>query len=286
MALLEFGNVVIIDYSDIKFSKTTNVIDIVNHTVNTWQYGRSYLDKQKDTELGKMAEDAVMSVFNMFDISGYYPYDDFRSDNFELHAPFDGVFTNKLDNNIVNFINNSVQEEGNRLSIKTRDYLRENNVYTVEIKSTRLTQKYKDRANFSNYNDKASVLRLIDGLMNLDYLTYPHYTRYGDMSYYEYCEFVNQRLNIGLHGEALYKYVEKLEMSFATDIYIRVFMDEFEKKALIMGWIDKERFFNSPRTHKLILPGKSEVPLYFVKSLKMGSNIKELKNIIKKATPY
>ncbi len=282
MAIFELQNVVVIDYSDITSSKTVNVSDIVNHTVNTWQYGRSYVEKQKDTELGKLAEDAVISVFNQLGIEGYHSYDSFRGDEFKLHAPFDGVFTEKLTKEIIDFINESVQEEGNRLSIETRNQLRSYNAYTVEVKSTRLASKYKQRANFSTYDNIDSLTRLVDSLMNLDYLTYPHFTRYGDMSFNQYCNFVEKRLNTGLSGDDLFNYIKNLELSYATDIYIRVFMDEVEKKALVMGWIDRNTFFNPPETHKLILPGKSEVPLYFVKALKKGFNIKLLKNILKK----
>lgn len=282
MAILELQNVVVIDYSDIITSKSVNVSDIVNHTVNTWQYGRSYIEKQKDTELGKLAEDAVISVFNKLGIEGYHSYDSFRADEFKLHAPFDGVFTENLTHEIIDFINNAVQEEGNRLSIETRNTLRKFKTYTVEVKSTRLAPKYKQRANFSSYDNAESLMRLIESLMNLDYLTYPHFTRYGDMSFNQYCNYVEKRLNTGLSSDELYNYIKNLELSYATDIYIRVFMDEVEKKALVMGWIDRNTFFNPPETHKLILPGKSEVPLYFVKSLKKGFNIRLLKNILKK----
>ena len=151
----------------------------------------------------------------------------------------------------------------------------------MEVKSTRLAEKYKQRANFTTYDNINSINRLVESLMNLDYLTYPHFTRYGDMSFTQYCNIVEKKLNTGLKGLDLYNHIKNLELSYATDIYIRVFMDEKEKKALIMGWIDRHTFFNPPETHKLILPGKSDVALYFVKSLKQGFNIKELKNLLK-----
>jgi len=58
-------------------------------------------------------------------------------------------------------------------------------------------------------------------------------------------------------------------------------MDEENSKALIMGWIDKDTFYTNPETHKLILNGKSEVPLYFVKKLKKGLPIVQIHKVLK-----
>lgn len=58
-------------------------------------------------------------------------------------------------------------------------------------------------------------------------------------------------------------------------------MDEDSSKALIMGWIDKDTFYTNPKTHKLILDGKSEVPLYFVQKLNRGFPIFQIHKILK-----
>jgi len=173
VSIIEIGNALIVDYSDITTSNNSIINNIVNNTVNTWQQDRGYLEKQRDTQLGKLAEDAVICVFNNLKISNYHSYDDFRSDEFKDHAPFDGIFIENLDNEIIEFINNAVKNEGSRLSSDTREQLRKYNAYTVEVKSTRLAQKYKDRANFHDYNNANEVKNLVDSLMNLDYLTYP-----------------------------------------------------------------------------------------------------------------
>lgn len=278
--MINIGNCIILDYNDVVQSAKNEVDNIARHTVNTWQYGRSYAEKLDDTKLGKFAEDVVITILNRLNIDGYYSYDSFRSDNFKIHAPFDGILSKNFSKQLVDLINEKVQEEGNRLSIDTREAIRNLNAHTVEIKSTRLAPKYKTRAGFTSYNDKNSIERLIDYLMGLDFLNYPYFTRYGDMSYEKYCLFVEQYIKTGLEIDALKEKVRELELLHSTDIFIRVFMDEANQKAIVMGWIDRNKFFTPPHTQKLILPGKSEVPLYFVKSLRYGYHLSKLKELV------
>ena len=270
MSITKYKSIHIVDYSAIKKTKDSDVKDIVAHTANTWQRGRSEQEKTADTQLGKLAEDVVVATLSAIGIKNYHSYDDFRSDNFKSHAPFDGIFCDNLSKEIVTLINNAVRNEGPHLSANTRNLLRGKGIRTVEIKSTRLTDKYKQRNNFKSYSDSIGLETLYDYLMTLDYITYPYFTRYGDMSYSEYCSYVEKRLKTGLTGSKLENHVRQIELDNATDVYIRVFMDEIEQKALVMGWIDRETFFNPPETQKLFKRFKSEVPLYFVKALKFG----------------
>lgn len=276
MSIIKYKAIHIVDYLALKKTTDSDVKNIVANTVNTWQRGRSEQEKTADTQLGKMAEDVVMATLETIGINDYHSYDCFRTDNFKSHAPFDGVLCSNLTKELKQVINNAVQIEGPHLSAKTRNFLRSKGVRTVEIKSTRLTDKYKQRNNFTSYSDESGLERLYNYLMTLDYLTYPYYTRYGDMSYSEYCNYVERRIKTGLSGSKLESHVRQIELDNATDIYIRVFMDESEKKALVMGWIDRETFFNPPETQKLFKRFKSEIPLYFVKSLKFGYPLEQI----------
>ncbi|MCM1194629.1 MAG: hypothetical protein NC332_01705 [Firmicutes bacterium] len=274
------GNCIIIDYQDVVRSAKNEVGNIAVHTVNTWQYDRSDAEKLADTELGKLAEDVVITVLRKLNIYGYYSYDSFRTDEFKIHAPFDGILSERLNRQLVNLINDKVKEEGSRLSIDTREAIRGFDAHTVEIKSTRLASKYKNRAGFTSYNDNRSVERLVEYLMELDFLNYPYFTRCGDMSYEQYCLFAEQRIKTGLSMNALKEEVRELELLHSTDIFIRVFMDGDNQKAIVMGWIDRNGFLTPPEMRKLVLPGKSEAPLYFVKSLKYGYPLSKLKELL------
>lgn len=49
-----------------------------------------------------------------------------------------------------------------------------------------------------------------------------------------------------------------------------------------MGYIDKISFFNPPELKKLVQFGKSDVPLYFVKSISKGKSLKSILDAINK----
>lgn len=271
-------NVTILTFSEVKKHDKVDLKSLVDNTYNTWQTDRTIEEKAKDTLLGKFAEDCVISALEEIGIKNYYSYDSFRNDDYKYHAPFDGLLCDNLNNDLIDLVNNAVITEGSKLSSQTRDKIRNMNAVTIEIKSTRLAQKYKDKANFKSYEDDEEVLALVESLCGLDFLTYPYFTRYGNMTFDQYCWYAETKfLHTYLRGQELRDYVTKIELKNASDIYIRVFIDEEKEKALIMGWIDRYMFFNNPTTHKLILPGKSEIPLYFVKPLSNGKSLEDLK---------
>lgn len=273
--------VLVLDYKNI-INDNLNIDYLSDHTKNTWQSDRSDKDKLSDTLIGKHAEAAVETALKIIGITDYHSYDSFRIDNFKEHAPFDGVICNKNCKEIFDLVNATVKEKGNKLSIEVRKEINRLGGKTVEIKSTRLAQKYKDRVEFTGYNSAKKIEALIESLMRLDFLTYPFFTRYGDMTFDQYCWYAETKhLHTFLRGEDLKKYVADYEKDNSADIYIRVFMDEDSSKALIMGWIDKDTFYTNPKTHKLILDGKSEVPLYFVQKLNRGFPIFQIHKILK-----
>ena len=101
------------------------------------------------------------------------------------------------------------------------------------------------------------------------------------MDYSRYCAFVERKfLKSNKEGKDLEQEVRKIELDNSIDIYVRVFIDIDEGKFFIMGWIDKETFFEEPEIRKLFLIGKSEKPIYFVHPLKDGKSIIELKSLI------
>ena len=166
MAINKIGNVIIIDNNDIK-NESINFDGIVNNTANTWQLNRSVAEKKADTELGKFAENAVITALRILGSKCYYSYDSFRSDDFKMHAPFDGLLIRKLSQQIVDLINGAVKVEGPKLSSKTRQSIRDLGGLTVEVKSTRLAQKYKDRAGFSSYDNNDELSYLLNELLLL-----------------------------------------------------------------------------------------------------------------------
>lgn len=276
----KIGKAIVIDFSEIVSSENGQSEIIVDNTVNTWQIGRDIKEKKADTKIGKLAEDAVKTALNVLGINCYHSYDNIRNDNYKLHAPFDGVLSIKLNDDMVQLIRQDVQKSGAKLSSSTRNILRNSRVYTVEVKSTRLADKYKVRAGFKTYDSDVQLHNLVSSLRKLDFITYPFFTRYGNFTFQQYCMFAEKRLKTSKRGKELEEHVRQIELDNANDVYIRVFMDENKKKAIILGWIDKESIFSNPKTHKLILPGKSEIPLYFVKSIESGYPIDKISEFL------
>ena len=277
--VFEYGNISIVDYSSIEMTDDFVLSKIVNHTLNTWQKDRSLQDKISDTKLGKLAENCVIECLKEYGINNYYSYDTFRKDNYNLHAPIDGVLIPDNPEKIFSIINDSVKNDGVKLSAKSRIAIRNLGARTVEIKATRIAQKYKDKVSFISYKDNDSIKRLIDYLNSLDYINYPFYKRYGYMTYDYYCVFVAHKLNIKDDRPDLESVVRQIEIDNSPDVFIRVFIDEDVKLAFIMGCIGVEEFFSPPVLKKLVQYGKSEVPLYFVKKIELGSSLRNINDV-------
>ena len=280
MITIILNGVILLDWKNIDNVDNISIPKLTKNTANTWQSDRTEEEKAADTMIGKLAEAAFIESLKILGIKGYVSYDEIRDDDFKLHAPFDGVFSRGLSKETNDFINLAVRNEGPKLCAKTRSILRSKGVLTVEIKSTRLAKKYKEKAGFKSYGSEKELTSLVETLRDLDYLTYPFFTRYGEMSFDQYCAFAEKKINSGLKGERLREKIKSIEKGNSDDLYVRVFVDEESKKCLVMGWIDSDRFFGDPETHKLILPGKSEVPLYFVKAIRKGNSLTELNSFL------
>lgn len=280
MYLQLINNAIIINFDDIIADKNLNIHKLVVNTFNTWQKGRTTYQKEADTNIGKIAEFAVATAFRIFNVPIYYPYDSFRKDNFKLHAPFDALLCECLEDDLVELINSSVKKNGPKLSPEVRKQIRNFDAFTVEIKSTRLAKKYKERAHFTDYNNPKEVESLFSELDSLDFLTYPFFLREGDLNFENYCEFVKNKIGLSSIDNDLKKDVLKIEKENSDDVYIRVFIDEDARKAIIMGWVDKKTFYENASLMKLIQKGKSEKALYFVCPLRMGRPLTDINSLL------
>lgn len=279
MYLQIVDNSFIIDFDDIIADKNINIHKLVLSTFNTWQKSRDLSQKESDTAIGKIAEFAVATAFRIFNIPLYHSYDSFRTDGFKLHAPFDGLLCKNLNKELIDIINSSVANIGPKISSSIRKEIRKFDAFTVEVKSTRLAKKYKERANFKNYDNQSEVENLIKELSSLDFITYPYFSREGDYSFSSYCDLAKAKLCLNYSGESLKAEVLKHERNNSDDIYIRVFIDEELHKAIIMGWIDKKSFYENATLMKLIKRNKSENALYFACPLKLGRAIPEINSL-------
>lgn len=212
-------------------------------------------------------------------MKNYLSYDEIRSDDFKLHAPFDGVFFKEISNEIIEAINENVKQHGPKLTSDFRNHLRRNGLLTVEVKSTRIAQRH----GFPDYNNNESIRKTIEKIKNDDFLNYPYYFRAGNIdSYSKYCHIVEREyLNSGFHSAELHQFVKNIELENAADLFVRVYMDEGNKKAFIIGWIEKEILFDEPKIKKMFQRGKSERPIYFYVTLKKAKKLDKLESFLK-----
>jgi len=238
---------------------------ISRHTQDTWQPDRGSEEKRKDTVQGKVAEHYVEYYLRNVLKLCYLSYDDFRENGFIKHAPFDGVLIKKYDESLIEkFIKLIVKEvnenESGQITANLHEKLIENNIYTVEIKSTRVAKRHKKS------ND---INEIIKAIKNDDYLEYPHYCRssYTIKSVLDYIEYLNSlnRFSKRVNVENL----KEIELPFMKFFYIRVYIDFDDRIVYLIGFTTREKFFvGKPEIKKMIKRGKSEKAIYFAKKIR------------------
>ncbi len=288
--MIFFRGSIFCDYEELAAENGADVDEIVKYTANTWQPNRGAAEKRRDAEQGKRAEKAVALCFSQnFPAVRYLSYDKIRSDNFQKHAPFDGLLfapsrTDKkcLDDMIGKIRSEIASGEYGTISAGLRADLCNRGIYTLEIKSTAVNDKKRAAANFRTYDSPAQTKALLSAICEDDFLTYPHFLRVGSYDWQGYCRYVRSqmpRLGARSFGE-LEEEVKQIELANMDDFYIRVYMDDYFKKAIVLGFLTREEFMDRPEIKKMILRGKSERALYFAKSLTARRPLGELVTLV------
>lgn len=251
-------------------------INIAKHTHNTWQKNRLYEEILEDTVQGKIIEEMFEDFISSINRGiSYISYDDFRKDDFEKHAPIDGLIFRDGNNNVESCISRIVKDvEGNsfgKITEETRDFLRSQSIFTIEIKSSRIPDKdYPDTT--KKFNDWKTQEEIISNLRKRDFLVYPKYTRNlgRDIHNFEqYLSFVkssNSEFN-AMSKDLFVNVLLTEEMKDKCDIYTRIFVDKAHTDNIIaymLGYTLRECFFYEPRIINMPRLGKSENALYYV----------------------
>jgi hypothetical protein len=264
-----------------KYSSNENHVNtIVSNTVNTWQANRTIQDKQLDTSLGKLAEDIVGKfVENELVNATYLSYDNFRTNNYSKHAPFDGLIFHRKKSfedikAFIDEINAQItQNKFGKIDDSLKSRLSKARIFIVEIKSTRVNDS---RHRTDGKIDFAKV-------KGDDFLTYPKYLRTDrDNSinnledYIKFCR--NYRGLICSPPECRDKLL-KDEYENMSHVYIRVYMDEPLDTAYIIGYVTKKDFIGNVVLKKMPKFDKSESALYLACQLSHAKDINLLDNI-------
>lgn len=286
MAYKIIGKSAIIDNTGLEVS-SDEITVLSDNTANTWQRDRSEEEKKADTSFGKLAEQAVMKLFEEDNFTKYTSYDDIRTDDLKISAPFDFILGGEISDELKDEICKECKKYKN-IYEKVRNKLRNNNLICVEIKSTRLTLKQKTACGFTSYDEEEDLNKLNDYLQNMDFFTYPRKGNKGDFTFEEYCEKVKNEekflpdkyKNMNSNDPEFINYVIDKEIANASDITIRVFVDEEEKKSIILGWMYIKDILEK-KTLKKFPSQKSQDAIYFVSEISNGYYIKEIYKLLK-----
>jgi len=237
---------------------------IARNTANTWQPQRSQREKFNDTQVGKLAEDALACYLAKSNIA-YRSWDDVRTDNFQQHAPLDGFIARANATHILHHprftaaANDAQQQTHFDLSFVEK--CEQHGLYGVEVKSTRISPRHR------NSEGKVDVERIL----NDDFLLYPK-IRYGQLT-----TTLRQTL---LMPENLTMTAQRTPF-FLIRIYLEQ-LSETTYRAYLMGYLTRKQFFISPRLTVKSMPrrGKSERAIYYAVPLRAGRPVKDLQEFV------
>jgi len=251
-----------------------NEIDkIVDNTYNTWQSWRSKEEKKSDTRIWKIAEAMFENYLseNFKDIK-YWSYDKFRKNNYKKHAPLDWLIINNNINKetLVKYANKIVSEVSNsnnwKLSIELKKELEDNWIFTVEIKSTRVWPRHLRNGN----NDEDIIKNIIE---NDDFIAYPRFKRDAKNIILNNIEDYI-KISPNIENEAKLRLAEKENM---YSFYIRVYINEKDKKWYLMWYINKDFYSENFIFKSMPKYWKSEWARYLWLSLEKWLSIKNFK---------
>ena len=262
------------------FNKETNTI--ASHTHQTWQKDRSFEETVADTSQGKLAEMVVEAYFSSFLTDFIYiSYDKIRDDNFKFHAPFDAILIKQemvkdrnlevIKTRLADIINKGCQTNG-KISCGLRNFLLNNNIITIEIKSTKISQKR------INLNDSERI----NAIQKDDYFLYPYFLRTNDndvTNFEKYVDYVCKKypdeiINVN-KNKAKENNLLNIEFFNSSDIVIRVYTESLSdhNKFYIMGYMRNAEILLNKNIKQFFKKGKSENAIYFTKSIKNGKGI-------------
>lgn len=261
----------------------SHTLTIIDNTEETWQPNRTNEDKVKDTKNGKLAEDIIESYIkkNIKNII-YLSYDEFRSNNYKKHAPFDGILFNKDTEKekvkkYIDIINLQItNNQYGKIEDSLKTSLSDDGIYIVEIKSTRVNE-------VRHYTNGSVDFQK---LLKDDFLEYPKYLRVDDNgtinSLEDYILFCKKHRGFICKEEECIEKIIMEEYHNMRHIYIRVYIDEIQDIGYILGYINKRNFVQNMKLKKMSQKGKSEKALYLSCSLHNAKDIDNFNEINKK----
>ncbi len=231
------------------------VSEIVKHTVNTWQANRTPDEILQNTVQGKIVEQMLEDLIaHHSDQIQYLPYDSFRNDNYEKHAPFDGLLFQK-DNPMLaqaqaKILQDVTASRYGAITNETLSWLAFQKIYTVEAKSSRVPDRCYPETFPRGGNDWDAQNALIANLRELDLFFYPKYTRNLGRKIHDFAEYLAyvkaEHPELSVPEKSFREILLAEEAASKCHIYTRVFVDKRNTKNMliyILGYALKGGFF-------------------------------------------
>lgn len=293
--LLEFDDnyCIIFKKKDDVTINSVSIDQIVSNTQNTWEKSRSITEKQRNTRQGKIAEDFFVELINegnrRFDRKLLYTsYDEFRVDAFKNHAPFDGLLC-EANNPRLNQAKSRVLQDlaiskSANVSDKVLQLCRQDKVYTVEIKSSKVPNRCYcigqhgeniAQQNRQFYQPKHQAL-LLKKLAQLDYFKYPKYNRDSATIINDSRDYLNWVRADACLGSTNASNEQIIECEYAStlDIYTRIFTDFTTTDSYIcyvMGYALRDEFYQDFKVQNFF-SSKSKNSLYVTCPIEQCNN--------------
>lgn len=247
---------------------------IANHTKNTWQTNRTLESIISDTKIGKIAEFTLKNHIKQYSNYDILDYDDFRVNNYEKHAHLDCIIFQKqntqIDNAITQINLDTTNSLSGALSQNTKDLLRQSQIHTMEIKSTRITNRHKNNSEIS-----------FDKIINDDFLAYPKFARKISShiqinSWEQYHNFCIENHKISPNIDLIT--LKNIEFENMYDFYARIYVEQLDLNVFdiyLIGYITKQDFIEKSTIKRMPQYQKSEQSLYIATKLKNGVKFKQ-----------
>lgn len=239
-------------------SAPTTAERIAAHTANTWQPTRSEQEKQRDTQLGKLAELALERYLARVGVP-YRSWDNLRADNFREHAPLDGFLAHPsaAERLFSERFAKAAQTRQEKAHFRPgfQQQCEQRQLFGVEVKATRVRERHLHKG----VVDPERILAD-------DFLVYPP-QRHG---------LLTPELRTELASEASIARTIARTPYFLVRVYIE--RSATVSRAYLVGYATRTDFFGSPLLTVKSMPraGKSEAAIYYALGLRQGQPMRTL----------
>lgn len=264
---------------------------IARNTSQTWQPDRTEQETVLNTKQGKTAEDIFEEfVRKSLHGIGILSYDVIRNDHYTKNAPFDFIIWHDDSKANINRVVDAVRRDIDRspsinvvISCETRDLIKREGIKIVEVKSTKIAERHKPALfnGIRDYKNGFWVKEIAKRILRDDFLAYPSKCRKTPSRFFTMNDYARilkaEGVDVG-DSDDIRRFETEQQI---CDTFVRIYLDETAMVAFLVGWIDKNSFYQNADIKKMPQKDKSELALYFAVPLTQRLFFDDLEKYIK-----